>query len=229
MAIVVGIVEDDAVQAEYLRVWIEHWGYEPRVYNSATEFRRNRGPESVDALVLDWVLPDQSGIELLRWLRNLTGPQLPVILLTGKNSEADVVTALAAGADDFVTKPPRTEELRARLGALLRRVGVTADDSMIDDIAPFEIDMRKRRVMLSGEAVELTDREFNLASFFFRRVGRVVSREVLLSQIWNITGDVATRTIDTYISRLRKKLALNGESGWNLSSVYQHGYRLDRI
>ena len=113
--------------------------------------------------------------------------------------------------------------------ALLRRTGMHTDARMDDEeFAPYAIDPGRRRVTLNGQEIVLTEREFDLALFLFRRRGRIVSRDSLLENVWNLPGDVATRTVDTHVSRLRKKLELGGEYGWRLSAVYQHGYRLER-
>ena len=154
--------------------------------------------------------------------------RLPVLFLTSRNEEEDIVAALRAGADDYLTKPPKQCELLARVGALLRRGGFQNEQSEDEDADPYRIDTTRRRVTLTGREISLTEREFELALFLFRRRGRVVSREALLEGVWNIRGDVATRTVDTHVSRLRKKLELGGEHGWRLNAVYQHGYRLEQ-
>jgi DNA-binding response OmpR family regulator len=111
---------------------------------------------------------------------------------------------------------------------LLRRVGFQGEQAEDEDAQPYRIEVPKRRVSLNGREILLTEREFDLALFLFRRRGRVVSRDALLEGVWNIRGDVATRTVDTHVSRLRKKLELGGENGWRLNAVYQHGYRLEQ-
>jgi DNA-binding response OmpR family regulator len=179
-------------------------------------------------LLLDWNLPDESGIDVLRWLREGGNPRLPVLFLTSRNEEEDIVAGLRAGADDYLTKPPKQGELLARVGALLRRIGLQGEQPAEEDAAPYFIDMQRRRVTLEDREVILTEREFDLATYLFRRRGRVVSRDALLEGVWNIRGDVATRTVDTHVSRLRKKLELGGEHGWRLNAVYQHGYRLEQ-
>lgn len=225
---VIGLLEDDPDQARLLCHWLEEEGFVARLYPSAVEFRRRLGAESVDLLILDWNLPDESGLDVLHWLRDAGHARLPVLFLTARNDEHDVVAALHAGADDFLSKPPKQGELMARLMALLRRTGMNEDSAPSDDVAPYRIDLARRRIEVQGREVPLTDREFDLAYFLFRRRGRVISREALLEGVWNIRGTVATRTVDTHVSRLRKKLELAGEHGWKLNAVYQHGYRLEQ-
>lgn len=224
---VIGLLEDDEDQGRLIAHWLSDAGHQVRLYPGGAEFRRKLGAASVDLLILDWNLPDESGLTILRSLRE-SGSALPVLFLTARTGEDDIVTGLREGADDYVGKPATQRELLARVDALLRRTSQKKDTVEEEDVDPYRIDLMRRRVELSGEEIPLTDREFDLALFLFRRRGRVVSREALLESIWNIRGDVATRTVDTHISRLRKKLGLGGEHGWRLNAVYQHGYRLER-
>ena len=227
-ALCIGLVEDDVDQARLYTAWLEESGYRVLVFHTASEFRRRLGAASVDGVLLDWGLPDAEGPEVVDWLRHSAHAGLPVVFLTARVTEADIVAGLRAGADDYVPKPPRKGELLARLAAVLRRTGAANADPVLRDVPPWEIDTRQRRVLLAGEEVELTDREFDLAAYLFRRPGRIVSRDALLSQVWNLGSGVATRTVDTHVSRLRRKLLLDGEHGWRLTAVYQHGYRLER-
>lgn len=227
-ALCIGLVEDDADQSRLYTAWLEESGYRVLAFGTASEFRRRLGAASVDAVLLDWGLPDAEGPEVVDWLRHSAHAGLPVVFLTARVTEADVVAGLRAGADDYVPKPPRKGELLARLAAVLRRTGAANADPVLRDVPPWEIDTRQRRVLLAGDEVELTDREFDLAAYLFRRPGRIVSRDALLSQVWNLGSGVATRTVDTHVSRLRRKLLLDGEHGWRLTAVYQHGYRLER-
>ncbi|HET6604255.1 MAG TPA: response regulator transcription factor [Xanthomonadaceae bacterium] len=226
---VVGVLEDDPDQSMLFRHWLEAAGFFTRTYESATDFRRRLGGESVDLLVLDWNLPDESGFDVLQWLRDSGNVRLPVLFLTARNQEDDIVSALRSGADDYLTKPPKKGELLARVGALLRRVGLQEEALPAEEVPPYRIDPARRRITLDGREIVLTDREFDLAYFLFRRRGRVLSRETLLDGVWKLRAGVATRTLDTHVSRVRKKLALTGEHGWRLSAVYQHGYRLEQL
>lgn len=223
----IGLLEDDEDLSRLLALWLTDADYVVRGYPDAAEFRRKQGALSVDLLILDWNLPGESGLSILLSLRD-AGSSLPVLFLTARSDEQDIVEGLREGADDYLVKPATQGELLARVGALLRRSQGRMDPFGDDDLEPYRIDLVRRRIEVAGEEVVLTEREFDLVVFLFRRHGRVVSREMLLESIWNIRGDVATRTVDTHISRLRKKLGLDGEHGWRLSAVYQHGYRLER-
>ncbi|HET9049727.1 MAG TPA: response regulator transcription factor [Chiayiivirga sp.] len=223
----IGLLEDDDDLSQLLSLWLDEAGYGVRVYPNAAEFRRKQGATSADLLILDWNLPGESGLSILRSLREADS-QIPVLFLTARDTQQDIVAGLRAGADDYVSKPASQGELLARVAALLRRTQPRAEAAELDGVEPYVIDLNRRRFELEGSEVVLTEREFDLALFLFRRHGRVVSREMLLESIWNIRGDVATRTVDTHISRLRKKLSLDGAHGWRLNGVYQHGYRLER-
>jgi len=151
-----------------------------------------------------------------------------VIFLTASGEESDIIEGLAAGADDYVVKPPKQGELLARVAAVLRRRGGDTEAGDVLELPPYRIDAKRRVISVNGEPVELTQREYELACYLFRRQGRIVSRDALLENVWNLASDVSTRTVDTHISRLRKKLGLSGENGWRLTAVYQHGYRVEQ-
>ncbi len=223
----IGLIEDDADIAGLVSMWLTSAGFKVRHFASGSDFRRRLGSESIDGLILDWMLPDSSGLEILQTIRTSAQSKLPVVFLTGRGSEQDIVTALREGADDYVVKPPRQAELLARLNAVLRRTGALGESHALGDVSPYSFDISRRQVLLNGAVIDLTDREFDLSLYLFRRPGRVVSRDSLLEDVWKLNASVATRTVDTHISRLRKKLELNGDNGWSLAAVYQHGYRLE--
>ena len=181
-AVVIGLLEDDRDQADLYRVWLEQAGFLVRVYNEVKDFRRRLGAESIDLLLLDWNLGEGSGLDLLEWMRQSAHARLPVIFLTARTAEEDIVSGLKAGADDYVVKPAKQTELIARIQTVLRRSGVanTATSSAgnwVDEVLPYKFDVDKRSVTLNGDLIDLTDREFDLASYLFRRHGRIVSRD----------------------------------------------------
>ena len=226
----IGCLEDDSEQTALLRLWLESAGYRCAVFGSAGEFRKRLGSEAADLLLLDWNLPDATGLEVLDWIRHSPNSDLPVVFLTARGEESDIVEALLAGADDYVVKPPKQAELLARVGAVLRRrVGAAESDTQTAlSLPPYTVDPQRRRISVDGSEIELTQREYELACYLIRRQGRIVSRDALLENIWNLGPSVSTRTVDTHVSRLRKKLQLSGEHGWRLTAIYQHGYRLEQ-
>lgn len=226
--IVVGIVEDDPIQAELLALTVRAAGMRAECFDSAQAFLRRSGDSHIDVLLLDWKMPHLSGIDLLRKLRGSHRESLPVILVTGMGDERDLVYGFSCGADDYIVKPPSPPELIARVRAVYRRTsGGTA--SMEANTAPFSFDLRNRELRVDGQLVPTTEREFDLLAYFFKRPNRIVSRKMLLTDIWNLPDTSTTRSVDTFVSRLRTSFGLNGRSGWRLDGVYQHGYRLVRL
>ena len=226
----VAILEDDPDQAEIVSLWLEHAGCRVFAHGDADSFLHAVRKESFDLYLLDWVLPEMSGIEVLEKLRYDVADATPVIVVTVKDEERSVVRALEAGADDYIVKPIRRNELVARVNALLRRVGGAKPNADVFDAEPYKMNVVERVASLRGEQIALTNREFALALFLFRNAGKMLSRGHILEEIWGIENEgVSTRTVDTHVSRLRKKLSLNEDNGWKLSAVYQHGYRIEKV
>ncbi len=222
-------MEDDVDQAELIAVWLKSAGHTVNHFSSSRSFLREVLRDSYDLLVLDWIVPDMDGVEVMTRVRSSARHYTPVLFVTAKDTEDDVVAALGAGADDYMAKPLSQREFVARVSAVVRRGNVDAGKNEMPELTPYEVKLDRKQISLDGEQVELTHREFDLAVFMFRNAGRVVSRSHILESIWGIHGaDLNTRTVDTHISRLRKKLKIGPEKGWKLSAIYQHGYRLER-
>lgn len=149
---------------------------------------------------------------------------MPVIFITARQGESDIVAALEAGADDYLVKPVRQFELLARIGALARRA---QPETEVLEHDPYTFDTSNRQISVDGEPIKLTEKEYDLALFLFRNRGRVLSRQHLLTSVWGTSAELNTRTVDTHASRLRKKLKLSATEKWKLTSIYQHGYRLE--
>jgi DNA-binding response OmpR family regulator len=225
----IAVLEDDPEQAKLLATWLESAGHHCAAHQTSEAFLKTVLRESFDLLTIDWMVPRMSGIEVMRRFRESARDYTPVLIVTARDAEEDVVHALEAGADDYMSKPLRRNELLARVSALARRARSGASEEQLADSAPFAFDLASHTVTLFGHAVDLTEREFELALFMFRNAGRIVSRGHILEILWGVhQSEVQTRTVDTHISRLRKKLHLGGDSGWQLTAVYQHGYRLAR-
>ena len=225
----VAILEDDPDQTEIVSLWLQDAGYTVNSHLDSSGFLRAVRRDSFDLYLLDWILPSLSGIDVLRKLRGEMSDYTPVVITTIKDKEQSIVRALEAGADDYLVKPIRRGELIARVAAVLRRTGTGAVPGNTIDAAPYEIDLDKQSISLKGNEIILTNREFGLAVLLFRNAGKLLSRNHILESIWGIDNNsVSTRTVDTHVSRLRKKLRLNEGNGWKLIAVYQHGYRIER-
>ena len=175
-----------------------------------------------DLVLLDWMLPDLDGLEVCRRLR--ARGQVPVLLLTARTAEADVVEALAAGVDDHLRKPVGMRELVARVRALLRLVDRARGDAEVPvrDLGDVRVDVGARRVTRAGEPVHLTATEFDLLARLCERPGAVVERATLLRDVWDLPADVTSRTLDTHVAELRRKLGTDV-----LRTVHGVGYAVD--
>jgi DNA-binding response OmpR family regulator len=229
MSIRVALLEDDQDQGLLMKAWLEEAGYRCFHYATAKELQRALQRDSYDILILDWVLPESSGIDVLKWVRRQLDWRIPTIFITGRDADEDVVYALEQGADDYMAKPVSKGVATARVRAMERRAFGDKTEKTVLQFGEFDIDPSAGVVKRNGEAVTLTDREVKLAVLLFTNLGRLLSRDYLLENVWGINPDVVTRTVDTHVSRLRQKLELYPEKGWQLKAVYQHGYRLEQI
>jgi two-component system, OmpR family, response regulator RegX3 len=225
----IALLEDDPAQSDLVRLWLSGAGHICHAFDRSREFMRVLAHDSFDLLVLDWELPDVNGDEVLAWVRANGHESVPVLFTTARNEEQDIVAALKAGADDYLAKPLRKDELLARISALARRSGGHASPRAGFRVGEFEIDPDRRLIVRNGESIELTQKDFDLATFLFRNVGNLVSRGHILETVWGRSPELNTRTVDTHVSRLRTKLGLLPEHGWRLSAIYQHGYRLEQL
>ena len=160
-------------------------------------------------------------------MRTNTQQNIPVIFVTSKTSEDDVAHILNLGADDYVTKPVHEKELLARIAAVTRRT-MSEQDKQVLDLPPYHIDVSSHSVSYKGGRLNLTQKEFELVLFLFRNVGKLLSRGHILSSVWGHGDSFSTRTVDTHISRIRKKLEITPGNGWKLSAIYHQGYRLEQ-
>ncbi|MBN9409567.1 MAG: response regulator transcription factor [Burkholderiales bacterium] len=223
----IAILEDDAAQLDLLRHTVKALGYAPHVFSSGQALMRAIGRDTFDMFILDWELPDTTGIQILRWVRTQQGMLIPVLMITQRSSESDIIEGLNAGADDYMVKPVRVPELIARIRAMLRR-GYPEPVGGNEVFGAYRFDSGAGVVELAGERIELKQREFDLALYMFRKAGRLVSRQQLRDEVWRRQDDSDSRTLDVHMSRLRTKLRLRSEHGWRLLSVYSQGYRLEQ-
>ncbi len=221
------ILEDDIDQAQLIEHWLKEKGHACQCFENGRDFIEKLPFEQPDLLILDWNLPVINGLEVLNWVRSSEHKDLPVIFVTTRSHEDDLVKALEQGADDYLVKPIKQNELIARSNALHRRHGNFQGQPSSTE--PFIFNPNENSITFNEKSVKLTAKEYQLAYYFFSNQDRLISRDYLLETIWTKRSSITTRTVDTHISRLRKKLALDGGSGWKLVSVYHKGYRLIKV
>lgn len=226
----IALLEDEQDQADLVGVWLRAAGHSCHVYALGKDLVRAAQRETFDLFLLDWEVPGMSGAEVLVWIRANIAEPVPVLFVTARQREEDIVHALSSGADDYMVKPLSKLELLARIDALARRT--RANQPQAEEVLEYGrllVDCRNRQVKLDGEDVAMTQKDYELAVFLLRNIGRLLSRGYILEAVWGQSAEINTRTVDTHVSRIRGKLQLTPENGWRLSAVYQHGYRLERI
>lgn len=228
----VAALDDDVAQLDILKSTLKSIGHDCHVFVEGGALLRELQRETFDLLILDWHLPDTTGPDVVRWVRSNLKERIPILFVTNRHEERDVVEGLAAGADDFMVKPVRVGELAGRVQALLRRAYVVpkADQQVW---GRYRFMPAKQQVEIDGKLVVLTQKEFDLALTLFRNMGRLLSRQHLLEAIWGVNNplgtDVMSRSLDTHISRVRTTLGLRPDNGWRLAAVYGQGYRFEAI
>jgi len=215
------IVEDEERIVSFLVKGLRAQGFATDVAITGSEGLALALSGSFDLVILDIGLPDRDGFSVLRELRS-HDQELPVVILTARDDVADTVTGFEEGANDYVTKPFKFDELLARIRARLREGGRATDVTVLE-VADLALDLHTRRAKVGEEWVDLTAREFALAEYFFRRPGQVLSREQILSNVWGYDFDPLSNVVDVYIGYLRKKLGPD-----TIASVRGMGFRLEK-
>lgn len=224
----IAIVDDDPDIAALLMLWLEEEGHDCTHFSSGQDFIKIIRNKKFDIVLLDWIMPEFDGEQTLKWIKSHEEIDVPVIFVTQKTTEDDIAKILTLGADDYITKPVRHKEMIARVNAVARRTNPHHDNEVIE-LTPYRIDSTSREVSIDGLSVKLTEKEFKLVQFLFKNVGRLLSRDHILSAVWGYDLGMNTRTVDTHMSRIRKKLEIDPEKGWRLSSIYHQGYRLEHL
>jgi DNA-binding response OmpR family regulator len=217
------VVEDETAIADFVQRGLEAEGYSVACAADGLEGERQALEDGVDLVVLDLMLPGRDGLSVLDSIRR-TRPSLPVIVLTARDAVEDKVNGLDSGATDYVTKPFSFDELTARIRAHLRNTPKQPESTTLD-AAGIHMDLLSREVVLSGETVHLSAREFDLLAYFMRHPGQVLSREQILSAVWGYDFDPGTNVVEVYVGYLRRKLAVNGSPA-PIETLRSVGYRL---
>jgi two-component system phosphate regulon response regulator PhoB len=217
------VVEDEPAIAELIAVNLRHGGFVPVLAEDGVAAQRAVDETLPDAILLDWMLPGQSGLQLARqWRKDARTKTIPILMLTARTDEVDRVAGLDAGADDYISKPFSTQEMLARIRAVLRR---RAPELVKDSVSVGELtlDAATHRVSFRSRELRLGPTEFKLLHFFMKHAERVHSRSALLDRVWGDHVFIEERTVDVHVKRLREAL---GEAGAMVETVRGAGYRL---
>ncbi len=219
------IVEDNARLAYGLRNNLEIDGHVVDVAEDGPQGLEAVASGAPDLVILDLMLPGMNGYQVLRSLRD-QGSGVPVLILTARGEEADKVMGFRLGADDYVTKPFGVLELLARVTAILRRAGRDGQPKQLETFGNVEIRLEQRSVLRDGREVQLTPKEFDLLVALVRRRGAVATRTALLKEVWGHRAAILSRTVDTHIAELRRKLEEHPGEPRHILTVHRSGYRL---
>lgn len=225
----IAVLDEERAQRDLLCQVLKSAGHTCIPFERGSELVGAASPDSMDMLLIHWQATDQAPAQVLSTVRENMPEDFPVIFLTGRSSEDDIIDGLASGANDYIIKPIRRGELVARVQALLRRTYPAENGVEQIQFGNYIFESRTGRITVNGQAVELTHKEFDLALLFFRNLGRPLSRAFILEAVWARDIDVPSRTMDTHVSRVRSKLKLRPEHGYRLAPVYSYGYRLEQM
>ncbi|MDO9419724.1 MAG: response regulator transcription factor [Herminiimonas sp.] len=227
----IAVLEDDAVEAQLIQRILTRAGHICTGFSTGASLLKNLKTDAYDLLLLDWALPDMTGYDVLNWVRTNLGPEIIVLFLSNHDLEENIVASLMAGGDDYLVKPARSAELLARIHSMSRRLSgsTTPADNGLLEVGAYRLDKILKTAEVHGVAIELKPKEFNIALLLLQNAGAIVSRETLMEEVWGRELVTTSRTLDTHISQVRRKLMFSPENKIKLSTVYSLGYRLDLL
>lgn len=225
----IGITDDDETTSEFVSQVLVARGHSCATFRSSADLIATLQRDTFDLLILDWNMPDMTGLDVIRWGQENVMGFPPAIMLTSRHDNEDVAMALNAGADDYIIKPESAIVIAARVDAVLRRTTVKPSTERIETFGPYRFDKGVERVTFEDETIGLTNKEFALALTFFSNQNRPLSRRYLMDTVWRSTAELSTRTLDMHVSKIRSKLRLSSGSGYRLQTVFGYGYRLEKL
>lgn len=225
----IAVLDNDRSQADLICQVLNTAGHSCQFFDNGKEMLSQLRKDSTDLLVMDWPAGDNDAADVLRRAKEKMAPDAPAMFLVGNNAEDDIVTGMDAGANDYLVKPLRRNELVARVSALLRRAYPAQTGTEQLQFGSYVFETRPGRLLKDGNIIDVTQKEFYLALLFFRNIGRPLSRAYIHEAVWVRETAVPSRTMDTHVSRVRNKLQLRPENGFRLVPVYSYGYRLEKL
>lgn len=225
----IAVLDSDPDQARLVCQVLASNGHTSLTSANGKEFLAQMERENVDMLIMDWQLPDLSGIDVVQAVRERLHSNAPILLIVGRADEDNLVAALNAGANDYQVKPLRRSELSLRTQALLKRAYPGQQAAETVQFGSYAFEPQTGLLNIDGISIDLTQKEFTLALLFFRNLGRPLSRAYIQEKVWSREAEIPSRTMDTHVSRVRNKLRLRPENGFRLIPVYSYGYRLEQL
>lgn len=220
------LLEDEPECARVTQALLTRHGHDVLWFDTPHALFYQLGKHKPACVLVDWVLPEMPGIDVVVRVRQLLGRTVGILMLTAMDAEQSVVQALCTGADDYVVKPCADAVLLARVDALLRRLAPPRSPSTCIEVGPYRLDYALQQVTLAGQLVELTPREFDLAWMVFSHPSRLITRQELQAAIWGKNSELGSHTLAQHVYTVRKKFQL-AKFGAKLVAVYASGYRLD--
>ena len=223
------IVDDDREIVDLLSIYCKNEGYDPiKAYDGVDAFRKLEENADVQLIILDVMMPKKDGISVVKELREQNNP-IPILMLSAKSADMDKIQGLTTGADDYVSKPFDTGEVVARVKAVLRRTAAPPEYGKGDVVSftGLEINMAERSVTAFDKPVALANKEMEVLWQLVSRPGMVMSREQLLETVWDYSYCGDTRTVDTHVKRLRKKLGSGPDTPWDIKTIWGIGYKFE--
>ena len=218
------IIEDDPAIVKGLQESLEDEHYDVLTATDGKEGYEMAGRENPDLILLDLMLPTMNGQDICRKLRE-DGITVPILMLTSKREETDKVLGLELGADDYITKPCSLRELHARIKANLRRSDIIRKEVSTFTFADLEIDFKKQKSLKKGKPIQFSTKEYEILHFFIQHDDEIVSRDMLLDEVWGYDVFPTTRTVDNYILNLRKKIEIDPTQPKHILTIHKSGYR----
>jgi len=223
------VLDNDPAQAELICQVLTSAGHSCQSFPTGKEVLGHIRKDGCDMLILDWQVHDIDAVDVVKRAREKLPEQAPILFVTNSSGEDDIVSALAAGANDYMVKPLRRSELAVRVQAQLRRAYPMQNGAEQLQFGQYVFETRPGRLLMDGSVLDVTHKEFSLALLFFRNIGRPLSRAYIHEAVWIRETALPSRTMDTHVSRVRNKLQLKPENGFRLVPVYSYGYRLEKL
>lgn len=219
----------DSAEADQVRAWLDEAGHDCERTGDTRDLEERLRQKRFDVALINW---DVEGLDHYGIVSKASrkGDAIPVLVASETATRDQIADTLKQENCEFISRPLDREEFLARLDTIWEHMGLRdATPEYSSRLGPWEVEWERREILLHGKPVSLTDKDFEVASFFFRNLGKLLTRRELLREIWGINAPVETRTVDVHVSRIRKSLEIDGRHGYHIRTVYQHGYRLERI